>query len=193
MRRPRRRWALGAAAAITTSLLALSGCGSGSKSSAVARDLAARVIPAPDGYLLDTTPGANGQISPALFARFGGASSAARGSFVAGFKANYVDETTGEGLSVTILDFSSPSAASAYLKQTQYQTLSFAAATYTAYSPIPGATEADGTKVYAGEYSHGVVMSRGRYYAQVVYVNLMPGPPPFEMRLWTKAQYVRLT
>lgn len=171
----------------------LSACGGGNSSSAEFKKLAGKVMVAPFGYKLDPTPGAVGQITPALFDRYGGDTSPVRAGFVAGFKANYVDESTGEGISVTILQFKSPATARRYLAETAPQTLSYAAATHAPYPPIPGAVAVDGTKPYAGEYSHGVLMVRGDFYAQVVYVNVSDLPAPIELKSWAVAQYDRLT
>lgn len=170
----------------------LSACGGGTSSSAEFKKLASKVMVAPFGYKLDPTPGAVGQITPALFDRYGGDTSPVRAAFVAGFKANYVDESTGEGISVTILQFKSPTTASRYLVETAPQTLSYAAATHTPYPSIPGAIAVDGTKPYAGEYAHGVLMVRGDFYAQVVYVNVSDLPAPIELKSWAVAQYDRL-
>jgi hypothetical protein len=157
--------------------------------SAAGRALAARVIPAPYGYTVDTTPGAIGQITPALFATFGGSGSPSTNGFVAGYKGNYVSADTGEGISVTLLQFANESAAISYLNKTANKTLSFAAATYKPYPAIPGATEVDGTKAYAGGYDHGVVMTHGPFYAQLVYVTTAPSATPIEFKEWAEAQY----
>ena len=45
--------------------------------------LATRVLPAPFGYTLDSTPDSSGTITPAVFAYFGGASSPSALGFVA--------------------------------------------------------------------------------------------------------------
>ena len=167
--------------------------GGGSGSARAARKLAAKIIPAPTGYLVDTTPGAIGPVTPALFAQFGGVGSPRTTGFVIGYKGNYVNDATGEGISVTLLQFASANAAAAYLSQTASKTLAFAAATYKPYAEIPGATEADGTKAYGGEYAHGIVMVRGSYYALLVYVNEQSGPAPVEINRWAQSQYARLS
>ena len=173
--------------------LTMSACGaSGGDSSSAARKVATKIINAPQGYTIDTTPGANGRISPSLFARFGGIDSATKANFVGGFKGNYVNVNTQEGISVEILEFKSPTAASAYLKATATKTLSFTAATYSPYPDIPGATHVEGTKAYAGAYDHGVVMVRGKYYALFVYATNAPSQEPIEFPGWVKAQYATL-
>lgn len=168
-------------------------CSSGPDSSAAAKKLVSKIIKAPTGYQLDSTPGAVGQISPALFARFGSDPHPSSSGYVAGFKANYINQDTAEGLSITILQFSSTAEANAYLSRTAPTTLSFAAATHQPYPAIPGATEVDGTKAYDGEWDHGVVMARGRYYAQLVYVIADQAPAPLELKRWALAQYAKLT
>ena len=170
----------------------LAACGGGNGSSTTFRNLAGKVIVAPFGYRLDPTPGAVGQITRAIFDRYGGDSSPVRAAFVAGFKANYVDDSTGEGIAVTILQFKSRSAASRYLSETAPQTLIYAAATHSPYEPIPGAIAVDGTKAYAGEYAHGILMARGTFYAQLIYVNVSNLPAPIELKSWALAQYNRL-
>lgn len=170
----------------------LAACNGGNGSSTTFKNLASKVIVAPFGYKLDPTPGAVGQITRAIFDRYGGDSSPVRAAFVAGFKANYVDDSTGEGIAVTILQFKSPAAASRYLAETAPQTLSYAAATHSPYQPIPGAVAVDGTKPYAGEYAHGILMARGSFYAQVIYVNVSDLSAPIELKSWAVAQYNRL-
>jgi hypothetical protein len=151
------------------------------------------VIQAPTGYTIDRTPGANGQITPSTFAAFGGAGPASKYGFVAGFKGNYVNQSTSEGISVTILQFASASGASSYLAATAPKTLSFEAPNYSGYQPIPGAIAIDATKVASGNYDHAVVMVRGKYYALFVYATVSPAPPPLEFPFWVEAQYARLS
>ena len=87
---------------------------------------------------------------------------------------------------VTVLEFSSPKGASNYLKETGSKTLSYAAATYKPFVQVPGAIEADGTKDYAGDYSHGVVAATKDFYFQLVYANALPSPVPIEFYTWAK-------
>jgi hypothetical protein len=157
-----------------------------------APQLVDKIIPAPYGYTVDSTPGANGGITPAVFAQYGGGGSATKLGFVAGFKANYVNSQTQEGIIVTLLEFSSVKRANAYLKQTATKTLSFASATYKPFGALPGATEADGTKVYGGEYPHAVVDAINNYYFQVDYVTAAPATPPIEFPRWVEAQWALL-
>lgn len=182
-----------AAAVAIATLIGACGSATSKSSPAVGRKLASRVIQAPSGYSIDTTPGANGQITAAFFAQFGGFKSPSDSGFVAGFKGNYVNNNTGEGISVTILQFKSSAAAHAYLNATGKKTLSFAAPTYAAFQPIPGAIRADATKVYAGDFDHAVAMARGNYYALFLYATTAPAPAPVEFRAWVDTQYSRLT
>lgn len=182
------------AVVVFTAGAVISSCGPGTvSSSAVAKQLARKIILAPPGYYVDTTPGSFGQISPTLFQHYGGGGARAKSTFVAGYKGNYVNSSTGEGISITLLEFRSVADATAYLGDTATQTLSFAAATYSPYPAVPGATEVDGTKPYNGDYDHGIVMSRGKYYAQLVYVINQPASAPSELKLWAEAQYAKLT
>lgn len=182
------------AAALAITFL-VSACGSSATkpSSTIGRALASKVIQAPSGYAIDTTPGANGQITAAFFAKFGGFKSPNDSGFVAGFKGNYVNNNTGEGISVTVIQFKSSAAAHAYLTATAKQTLSFAAPTYASYSPIAGAIRADATKMYAGDFDHAVAMARGKYYALFLYATTGPAPAPVEFRAWVDTQYSLLT
>jgi hypothetical protein len=154
--------------------------------------IAAKIINAPIGYARDTSAGASGSMTPSQFSQFGGDGTATQAHFVAGFKQNYADTNTGEGLSITILKFSSSAAAAAYLSATAPGTLSYAAATEKAYPAIPGAIQVDGTKAYADEYAHGVIMTKKAYYVSFIYVNTLQGTPPFEVYEWAKLQYSRL-
>jgi hypothetical protein len=70
--------------------------------------------------------------------------------------------------------------------------LSFESSTYKPFTQVPGAVEADGTKAYAGEYSHGVVAVSDHYYFQLVYATTQPAQVPFEFYNWVKTQYVLL-
>lgn len=191
-RRPLTMFGMRLALALLIAGLLLSACDGGPSTSDVSKKLASKVLVAPFGYRLDPTPGAVGQITPALFAQYGGDASS-RAAFAGGFKANYVHEATGEGISVTILQFRSAASASRYLAETAPQTLSYAGATHAAYAPIPGAVAVDGTRAYAGEYAHGVLMVRGVFYAQLVYVNVLDVPAPIELKSWAVAQYDRLS
>jgi hypothetical protein len=157
-----------------------------------APQLAGRIMPAPDGYKIDPTPHARGAMSPALFSQFGGAGSAAQLGFVAGFRQNYVDYGTQEGIAVTVIEFSSPQKASSYLQQTGTKTLNYAAATYKPFTQVPGAIQADGTKAYGGEYSHAVVAATRNFYYQLLYVNASPSPVPQEFYTWAKSQWALL-
>jgi hypothetical protein len=181
---------------VATALLAVAmvtACGAGNiDSGPAAKKLAARIINAPRGYTIDTTPGANGQINRSLFATFAGIDNATKADFVAGFKGNYINIDTQEGISVEILQFKSSAAASAYLRATATKTLSFAAATYSPYPDIPGATRVEGTRAYAGAYDHAVVMVRGKLYSLFVYATNGPSQEPIEFPGWVEAQYAKL-
>ncbi len=183
-------------------LSALGACGSGSSSAqkplvgqaalAAGDQLAHRVIPAPYGYTVDSTAGATGTIDADVFNQAGGIGSAAKVGFVVGFRQNYVDDSTSEGVTVTVLQFSSSKAATAYLKATAPKTLSFAAATKSAYPQIPGAFAFAGQKAYSGDYDHAIAMAGADYYALLVYANAYPGAAPTEINLWAKTQYLLL-
>jgi hypothetical protein len=138
------------------------------------------------------TAGASGAITPAVFSQFGGSESAAKTGFVAGFKQNYIDDATQEGVVVTVLEFKSAGAAQSYLKRTEYQTLSYAGATYKPFTQVPGAVEADGTRQYSGEYAHCVVAATNQYYYQVVYAATQPSGVPIEFYTWAKTQWALL-
>jgi hypothetical protein len=174
-------------AAVLGFLLVVSGCGSSrTNHDLTSKQLASHIISAPSGYVIDPTTGANGQISSKVYDHYGGSSS---GGFVAGFKQDYVDEDTAEGIAITVLEFASAPDAAAYFKATAYKTLSLADATYQPFSYIAGAVEADGTKAYGGEYSNAVVLTTGKFYLQLLYANADPRQKPIEFRLWVEAQW----
>jgi hypothetical protein len=143
----------------------------------------------PNNYTLDPTNGANGLITPALFSGFGGVGTAAQAGFVEGYKVNYVDTDTEEGLTITVLQFKSPAKASKYLGGSAAKTLSFAAPTSKPFPKIPGALQFDGTKAYDGNFDHGVVMSRGDYYALMVYETTQQVVVPVEFSGWANLEY----
>jgi hypothetical protein len=183
------------AAGLALTLLAAAGCGSShsTKDVLAAGDLLAeRIIPAPDGYGPDPTVGATGTMTPTVFDQDGGAGSASKAGFVVGYKQDYIDTDTVEGLTVTLIEFSTEEDAVSYFQDTAPETLSYAAATRSTFSQIPGALAFAGTKEYAGEYAHGIALTNGKYYALVVYVNALSGTPPFELGEWAKAQYLLL-
>lgn len=183
------------AALVCASAVLAIGCGSNvsNSTSAEGRKLAAKVMHAPASFYADTTPGANGQITPALFSTFGGVKSSSNAGFVAGFKGNYVNATSTEGISITIIEFRSAAAAAAYFGATANQALAYTVPRYSAYLNIPGAVQIDGTKPYAGDYDHGVVMTRGKYYSLFVYATIAPASIPVEFPYWVKTQYSDLT
>jgi hypothetical protein len=189
----RREFFRGAVLVLVMVLVACSGCSSTHQTSDQAgSQLANQVIEAPYGYQADSTTGASGVISPAVFDRYGGFGSPAKVGFVAGFKQSYVDYDTEEGIAVTLLEFRSPAAATTYLDDTAPKTLSYAAATHKPFESIPGAIEVDGTKAYAGNYTHGVVMAKGKFYVQLVYATAGPSQTPTEFTSWAKAQYSKV-
>jgi hypothetical protein len=169
----------------------VAGCG-GSSRPLTSAQLASKVIDAPNGFSVDPTKGASGQIDAQLFSQFGGASAAATIGFVAGFKQNYIDSGTLEGVSVTLLEFKNAADASKYLKATDNQTLSFADATYRPFQSLPGAVEASGTKTYNGNYVHGVVDATGKYYFQFVYEDATSAQVPLEFGDWVQIQWALL-
>ena len=179
---------------IAFSTLALTGCGSGSKDLYLSNpaQLAAHLLLPPTGFAADTTPGASGQMTPELFAGFGGVGSAKSAGFVLGFKQGYINAATEEGLSITLIEFSSPAKAKTYLDQTARHTLSLAASTYSPYSQLPGATEVSGTKTYDGNYVHGVVDSTGRFYFSIVYADPLTSSVPTEFTRWAEIQWALL-
>ena len=133
-----------------------------------ARQLTTRILPAPYGYEIDPTPHASGAITRALFDQFGGVRSPSKFGFVAGFKQNYVNPGTEEGLIVTVMEFKSSRDASAYFTQTRPSTLSYAGATLKPFPGVPGAFEAEGTKSYNHGYYHAIVDTANNFYFQVV-------------------------
>jgi hypothetical protein len=148
---------------------------------------------APASFYADTTPGANGQITPALFSTFGGVKLSSNAGFVAGFKGNYVNTSSTEGISITIIEFKSAAAAATYFRGTANQALSYTAPRYSAYPNISGAVLIDGTRPYGGDYDHGVVMTRGKYYTLFVYATIAPASVPVEFPYWVRTQYSHLT
>ena len=150
------------------------------------------IIKRPFGYRVDPAAGATGTITPAAFSRLGGTGSAAAAGYLTGYRQNYVDSQTAEGLTVTVMKFTSPAAATSYLASTAKETMSLVAPTVRSFAQVPGALELDGTRAYDGEYEHGVVMAHGAYYASVVYVTLQPVTLPMEFYDWAKVQYLNL-
>ncbi len=189
-----RRRKLGAGTlALLSSLALFAGCSSHKPTAQQAGEqLSGRVMAAPSGYSVDTTPGATGAISPEVFDKFGGVGTPSKIGFIAGFKQNYINSGTQEGIDVTILEFRSARDAGTYFNQTAPKTLSFAAATVKPYGPVPGAMEADGTRSYDGEYAHAVVMTNGKFYGQLAYFTTAPAPTPIEFTGWAKVQYTKL-
>lgn len=176
-------------AAMVFVLLATAGCGSaGSGSHALtSKQLASYVIRAPDGYMTDQSPSASGQMTEAIFREIAGTPSAK--GFAAGFRQTYLNENTGEGIVITLIEFKSDLEAAHYLKATEYKTLSSADARYEPFPLVAGAVEADGTKAYGGEYSNAVVLSTGKFYMQLLYANSSAGQKPIEFREWVQAQW----
>jgi hypothetical protein len=175
------------AALVGVSLVAA--CSSSGAKTLTALELPGKILPAPNSFAVDTTPGENGQLTPRQFTQFGGGDAAAKAGFVAGFKQNYVDSGTEEGLSITLLEFSSSAQASAYYKATEYKTLSFAAPTYASLPKLAGAVEAAGTKPYNGNYVHGMADSTGRFYFQMAYADPNTASVPAEFPIWAAAQW----
>jgi len=180
---------LGGAVLIFLAALAAAACSSGHKPPTgpallTARQLTTRILPAPDGYEIDPTPHASGAITRALFDQFGGVRSPAKLGFVAGFKQNYLNPGTDEGLIVTVIEFRSSKDASAYFTQTRPSTLSYAGATLKRFPGVPGAFEAEGTKPYNHGYYHAIVDTANNFYFQVAYVSPEPSPAPVELGPW---------
>ncbi len=145
------------------------------------------------GYQEDATVGATGSITPAAFTSLGGGGTAAQAGFVAGYRDNYVNNSTNEALTITIMQFKSGAGASSYLARTAGETLTGSAPIRRPFAPIPGATEITATKAYSGEWAYGVVMAHGVYYASVVYVNLQQMTSlPIQFDQWATVQYVNL-
>jgi hypothetical protein len=157
-----------------------------------APQLTTRILPAPDGYEIDPTPGASGAMTRALFDQFGGVRSPATLGFVAGFKQNYVNTTTDEGLIVTVIEFKTSEGARAYFAETRPTTLSYAGAVLKPFSSIPGAFEANGTKAYDHGYYHAIVDTANNFYFQVVYATPEPSPAPVELGPWANLEYTVL-
>lgn len=185
--------------AVLIFLIALAGaaCNSGHSMPAAPalltiRQLTTRILPAPYGYEIDPTPHASGAISRALFDQFGGVRSPSRLGFVAGFKQNYVNSGTDEGLIVTVIEFRSPRDASAYFAQTRPSILSYAGATLKPFPRIPGALEAEGTKPYNHGYYHAIVDTANNFYFQVAYATPEPSSPPVELGRWAGLEYTVL-
>jgi hypothetical protein len=183
---------LAAAVALTT----VAACDSSSHSAnpkdplAVDRILVRRIIKPPTtNYALDTDPGAEGAITPDVFAQYAGGETATKAGYQAGYRINYENPATNEALSITLMQFRSPHDAQAYQQRTAPQTLNLAAATHTPYSAIPGAVAVNGTQAYQGDYQHGVIMTRGDYYCLFVYIVSEQSPTPVEYPGWVSEQY----
>jgi len=185
--------------AVLTLLVALAAAGC-SSSHALAttpavltgRQLTTRILPAPNGYEIDPTPHSSGAITRALFDQFGGVRSPSKFGFVAGFKQNYLNPGTGEGLIVTVIEFKSSRYASDYYAQTRPNTLSYAGATLKSFPHIPGALAAEGTKPYNHGYYHAIVDTANNFYFQVAYATAEPSSAPVELGSWADLQYTVL-
>lgn len=144
-------------------------------------------------YQEDATVGATGSITPAAFSTLGGGGTAAKAGFVAGYRDNYVNNSTNEALTITIMQFKTSADASSYLARTAGQTLTGSAPTRQPFAPVPGATEIKATKAYSGEWEYGVVMAHGVYYASVFYINLLQMTSlPVQFNEWVTTQYSNL-
>jgi len=188
---------LGVAVLIFLVALAAAGCSSGREPPTgprllTAPQLTTRILPAPYGYEIDPTPHASGAITRALFDQFGGVRSPSKLGFVAGFKQNYVNPGTGEGLIVTVIEFQSAGDARAYLAQTRPSTLSYAGATLKPFLGVPGAFEAEGTKPYNNGYYHAIVDAANNFYFQVAYATPEPSSAPVELGSWAGLEYTVL-
>lgn len=191
----RRRSGFGRAVLLFLVALAAAACSSGQPNAPVllsARQLTTRILPAPYGYEVDPTPHASGVITPALFDEFGGVRSPSTLGFVTGFKQNYLDTSTGEGLIVTVMEFMSSKDARTYFTQTRPGTLSYARATIEPFPRVPGAFEANGTKPYNHGYYHAIVDTASNFYFQVAYANAQPSLAPIELGSWAKLEYLVL-
>ena len=152
------------------------------------------IIKPPFEYAVDAEAGATGTITPAAFSRLGGVGSAAGAGYVTGYKKTYVNDSTGEGLVITVMKFTSPARAAGYFEQTRTETMSVVAPAAKPFVQVPGAVELDGTRAFQGEYEHGVVMVHGPYYASVVYVaTVAMSELPMEFYDWAKVQYLNLS
>ena len=160
--------------AVLTLLVALAAAGCSSSHALAttpavltARQLTTRILPAPNGYEIDPTPHASGAITRALFDQFGGVRSPSKFGFVAGFKQNYLNPGTGEGLIVTVIEFKSSRDASDYFAQTRPNTLSYAGATLEAFPPY-----SRGFRGGRNEALQPRLLPRHRRYSQQL---LLPG------------------
>lgn len=146
------------------------------------------------GYREDPSAGATGSITPAAFASVGGAPPAENRTFISGFRDNYVNTSTSEGLTITIMRFKTSADAAGYLKTTAGETLTAWDPKVQPFRSVPGAIEYGATKPYDGEWAYGVVMTRGPYYASVVYANVLQMTTlPVQFSQWATVQYVNLT
>ena len=178
-------------------ICALAGCGAPAPVSvptSLARGakLAAEVLPPPRGYAPEGATGSSGRLTPDAFTHVGGDGPAARAGFVAGYRQNYVDPATREGIAISLLEFSSPGKAAAYLKSTVPATLSGFGPVDRSFPRIRHAVAIDGTRPYAGEWAHGVVVTKGTHYISLVYFLSGPGQAPVEFPYWVQAQYERV-
>jgi hypothetical protein len=156
---------------------------------ALGSKLPSRIIAGPPLFTIDPTPHATGVMTPAVFEQAGGSEDAAKAGFLGGYKVNYLDPTAPDALTITVIEFSSASDAARYFAATAPNELSYAGAVEKADPHIPGAVSVVGTKAYGGEYSQGVVMSRGKFYASVIYVNQFRGTAPAELTTWALREY----
>jgi hypothetical protein len=130
-------------------------------------DLGDRILPTPDGYEVSTDSNAHtGPVAPADFDKEAGSPGVSRRlGFTAGYEATYDAVDTSESLDVSILQFSSPAQATAFLP------IAIASGSddnkdelprQRAYGPIEGATEIDATTATSdGFYDYVVIVAKG--------------------------------
>ena len=81
------------------------------------------MLPPPYEYSADTTTGATGTMTPAVFQQAGGLPPSANSGFVVGYKQNYINSLTSEGITITLLQFANTAKAASYFAETSSQTL----------------------------------------------------------------------
>ena len=176
--------------------MAAAACSSGGKPDSptllTVHQLTTKILPAPNGYQVDSTPHASGGMTQALFDQFGGARSPSKLGFVVGFRQSYLNPGTDEALFVTVIEFKSSRGASAYFAQTRPSTLSYAGATIAPFHRVPGAFEAAGTKPYNHGYYHAIFDTANNFYFQIAYASPEPSSAPVELGVWAGLQYTVL-
>jgi hypothetical protein len=150
--------------------------------------LAAKVVPAPPGFVLSQGAGAhNGPMSAADFNLYMGSGNlAASLHFVRGYDVTY-DNSTGDSIEVTLFQFATPADATIF----KAGWVPGGPVNSKADAVIPGADDYDSTSATQGTYDHGVIATKGNRAFVIDYANGSAAPVPLAERM-ARQQYATL-